>query len=376
MSEQGTIPRNTILAGDCVAHMNALPAGCVDMVFADPPYNLQLSGELHRPDNSRVDGVEEGWDRFADFATYDAFTRTWLAAARRVLKPDGTLWVIGTYHNIFRVGTALQDIGFWVLNDIVWRKTNPMPNFRGKRFTNAHETLIWCARDAAAKPTFNYQAMKALNDGVQMRSDWLLPICSGAERIKRDGRKAHPTQKPEALLHRALLAATNPGDLVLDPFFGSGTTGAVARRLGRDWIGIERDPDYIEVATARIEAIEPGSGPALVSTPSRRDEPRVAFGSLVERGLLRAGDKLYDARRKITARIHADGSIFAKGARGSIHQIGAKVQNAPACNGWTYWHFESSGKTVPLDALRQRIRDEMASSGGTGSGAQPASAAE
>jgi modification methylase len=376
MANRGDIPKNTILRGDCVERMNALPSGCVDLVFADPPYYLQLAGELHRPNNTRVDGVEEGWDKFEGFEAYDGFTRAWLTAARRVLKPDGTLWVIGTYHNIFRVGAALQDLGFWMLNDIVWRKTNPMPNFRGKRFTNAHETLIWCARDADSKPTFNYHAMKALNDGVQMRSDWLLPICSGAERIKRDGRKAHPTQKPEALLHRAIVAATNPGDLVLDPFFGSGTTGAVAKHLGRDWIGIERDEDYIDVATARIKAVKRAEAESLIATPSKRDEPRIPFGSLVERGLLRAGDKLYDARRKITARIQADGSIFAKGARGSIHQIGARVQNAPACNGWTYWHYVQKGEAFPIDALRQRIRDEMESSGGTGRGTRSASAAE
>ena len=278
-----------------------------------------------------------------------------------MLKPTGSLWVIGSYHNIFRVGAILQDLGFWILNDVIWRKTNPMPNFRGKRFTNAHETMIWCARDKTTKPTFNYQAMKALNDGIQMRSDWLFPICSGPERLKADGRKAHPTQKPEALLHRVLLAATNPGDLVLDPFFGSGTTGAVAKRLGRDWIGIEREADYVEIAKQRIAAIEPASADVtILSTPNKRTEPRVPFGSVIEEGLLRAGDQLFDVRKRIVAKINADGSITTKGERGSIHQIGARVQNAPACNGWTYWHFEKSGKIQPIDALRDRIRRQMA----------------
>jgi modification methylase len=361
MSDTKPIQRNQILAGDCIETMKALPANSVDMVFADPPYNLQLSGELHRPNNSRVDGVENDWDKFATFADYDAFTHDWLSAARRILKPTGSLWVIGSYHNIFRVGATLQDLGYWILNDIVWRKTNPMPNFRGKRFTNAHETLIWCAKDETAKPTFNYQAMKALNDGIQMRSDWLFPICSGGERLKVDGRKAHPTQKPEALLHRILLATTNPGELVLDPFFGSGTTGAVAKRLGRDWIGLEREADYIEIANQRIAAIEPALADVTVlSTPNKRTEPRVPFGSVIEEGLLRAGDQLFDIRKRVTAKINADGSITTKGERGSIHQIGARVQNAPACNGWTYWHFEKRGKIQPIDALRDRIRQQMA----------------
>ncbi|MGE5547365.1 MAG: DNA-methyltransferase, partial [Solirubrobacterales bacterium] len=285
-----SLPLDTILEGDCVARMEALPAGSVDLVFADPPYNLQLGGELLRPNNSRVDGVDDEWDRFGSFKDYDDFTRRWLTAARRAMKDDAGLWVIGSYHNIFRVGAILQDLGFWVLNDIVWRKTNPMPNFRGTRFTNAHETLIWCAKSAEARYTFNYDAMKALNDDLQMRSDWLIPICSGAERLKRDGKKAHPTQKPEALLYRAIMAATKPGGVVLDPFFGSGTTGAVAKRLCRRFIGIERDPDYAEIARNRIADVRPAADPELMETPSKREEPRVPFGWLVERGLLQAGE--------------------------------------------------------------------------------------
>src|SRR5580658_6319167 len=306
-----------VLDGDCLERMAALPPASVDLVFADPPYNLQLSGELHRPDNSRVDGVEDDWDKFADFAAYDRFTRAWLAAAKRVLKPDGALWVIGTYHNIFRIGAALQDLGFWILNDVVWRKANPMPNFRGRRFTNAHETLLWCAHSREARYTFNYEAMKALNDDLQMRSDWLIPICSGVERLKDGaGKKAHPTQKPEALLYRVLLAATRPGDVILDPFFGSGTSGAVAKRLGRHFIGIERDPDYATLARSRIAAVSGAPGD-LVALESRREAPRIPFGNLVERGLLAPGEVLCDAGQRWTARVRADGSVISAEHRGS-----------------------------------------------------------
>src|SRR5579883_1118182 len=339
--------------------MAKLPEASVDLVFADPPYNLQLGGELLRPNHSRVDGVEEDWDRFADFAAYDRFTRAWLEAARRVLKPDGALWVIGSYHNIYRVGAILQDLGYWILNDIVWRKTNPMPNFRGRRFTNAHETLLWCARSQESRYTFNYEAMKALNDELQMRSDWLIPLCGGPERLKRDGRKAHPTQKPEALLHRVLLASTRPGDLVLDPFFGTGTTGAVAKRLGRRFIGIERDEDYAKLARERIAAVTPAPED-LVTTPAKREEPRVPFGTLVERGLIKPGEVLFDATGRFTAKVRADGTLISAEARGPIHQVGALVQGAPACNGWVFWHARRNGKAVPIDAFRQQVRAELA----------------
>ncbi|MBF0563306.1 MAG: site-specific DNA-methyltransferase [Alphaproteobacteria bacterium] len=348
-----------ILEGDCVDVMNGLPAKSVALVFADPPYNLQLGGDLRRPDNSRVDGVDAAWDRFTDFASYDRFTRAWLKAARRILKDDGALWVIGSYHNIFRVGAAVQDEGFWVLNDIIWNKTNPMPNFRGTRFTNAHETLLWCAKNQNAKYTFNYDAMKVMNDDLQMRSDWHLPLCTGGERLKdEDGHKLHPTQKPEALLYRLLLATTHPGDVVLDPFFGTGTTGAAAKGLGRHYIGIERDRTYIVAAAARIAAIREPEDAATIATPSKRSEPRVPFGSVVERGLLRPGAILFDVGRRWTARVRADGSIISAEHRGSIHQVGAAVQGAPACNGWTFWHFEAGGNFVPIDVLRQKVRRE------------------
>jgi len=358
MGETGQIPLDVVLVGDCIRAMEELPEGAVDLVFADPPYNLQLAGDLLRPNNSRVDGVDDAWDKFADFATYDDFTRKWLTAARRLLKPDGALWVIGSYHNIYRVGAILQDLGFWILNDIVWRKTNPMPNFRGRRFTNAHETLLWCGRSAEARYTFNYKAMKGLNEELQMRSDWLIPLCGGSERLKGDdGRKAHPTQKPEALLHRVLLASTKPGDIVLDPFFGTGTTGAVARLLGRRYIGIERDPDYAALARARCAAVEPADA-ELVNAPAERDEKRIPFGTLVERGLIRPGAILFDARRRWTAKVRADGTVISADSRGSIHQVGAQVQGAPACNGWAFWHIEHKGQSVPIDLLRQQIRAE------------------
>ena len=357
---------NRILVGDCVALMAAMPAASVDLVFADPPYNLQLRGELHRPDNSRVDAVDDAWDRFASFSDYDAFTRAWLAEARRVLKPDGAIWVIGSYHNIFRVGAAMQDQGFWILNDVVWRKSNPMPNFRGKRLTNAHETLIWASRSEGAKYVFNYEALKALNEGVQMRSDWTLPLCTGHERLKdAAGAKAHPTQKPEALLHRVLIASTNPGDVVLDPFFGTGTTGAVAKRLGRAFIGIERDAGYAKLADARLAKVRPLERAALEVTGSKRAEPRVAFGVLVERGMLRPGEVLVSPRGA-AAKVRADGSLITAEHRGSIHQVGAALEGAPSCNGWTYWHFRREGQLIPIDLLRQQIRAELRDSAATG----------
>jgi modification methylase len=347
------LPVNRILRGDCIQSMRALPSASIDMIFADPPYNLQLGGDLARPDGSHVDAVTQDWDKFASFASYDTFTREWLIEAHRLLKPDGSIWVIGSYHNIFRVGAMLQDMGFWILNDIVWRKANPMPNFKGTRFTNAHETLIWASKSEKSKYTFNYRAMKTLNDELQMRSDWVLPICSGAERIRKDGVKAHPTQKPEALLYRVLLATTHPGDVVLDPFFGTGTTGAVARRLGRNWIGCERDEGYIAVAEERIEAALPLDESALKTMQSRKTAPRVAFGALVEAGWIRPGAELVDRKGRFRAHVRADGSIEAGAEPGSIHGIGAHVQGAPSCNGWTFWHVLHEGEVKPLDALRQ-----------------------
>ncbi|WP_277021458.1 site-specific DNA-methyltransferase [Aurantimonas coralicida] len=348
--------------GHCVSQMAALPEDSVDVIFADPPYNLQLGGDLHRPDQSKVDAVDDHWDQFESFQAYDAFTRAWLLAARRVLKPNGTIWVIGSYHNIFRVGAMMQDLGFWMLNDVVWRKTNPMPNFRGRRFQNAHETMIWASRDANAKGyTFNYDAMKSANDDVQMRSDWLFPICSGGERLKdAEGRKAHPTQKPEALLARVLLSSTKPGDVVLDPFFGTGTTGAVAKRLGRHYVGIEREDVYIEAAEARIAAVEALDPAVLKVSAGKRAEPRIPFASLLEAGLVKPGTELTDAKRRWTARVRADGTIAIGEDAASIHRIGAKVQGLDACNGWTFWHIDSKKGLTPIDTLRQTMREQMA----------------
>ena len=360
--DRGTsvLPLNTIMGGDCIEVMLSLPAASIDLIFADPPYNLQLRGDLHRPDNSKVDAVDDAWDQFASFDAYDEFTRAWLAAARRLLKPNGAIWVIGSYHNVFRLGAELQNQGFWILNDVVWRKSNPMPNFKGKRLTNAHETLIWASKDEASKYTFNYDALKALNEGVQMRSDWVLPICTGHERIKgEDGDKAHPTQKPQSLLHRVLLGTTNPGDVVLDPFFGTGTTGAVAKMLGRDYIGIEREPIYRAVAEKRLKNIRKFDRDALDVSTSKRAEPRVAFGVLVERGMLRPGEILTSYNGVKAAKVRADGTLVSNDVTGSIHQVGAHLEGAPSCNGWTYWHFKRDGKTVPIDLLRQQIRTEL-----------------
>lgn len=347
------LPLGQILRGDCIEEMRKLPTGSIDMIFADPPYNLQLGGDLFRPEGGRVDAVDNDWDKFDTFAAYDRFTREWMTEAQRILKPDGSMWVIGSYHNIFRVGATLQDLGFWILNDIVWRKANPMPNFRGTRFTNAHETLIWASRDEKSKYTFNYRAMKTLNDELQMRSDWVIPICGGQERLKRGGVKAHPTQKPEALLYRILLACTNPGDVVLDPFFGTGTTGAVAKRLGREWIGCERDDTYIDVAEERIAAALPLDESGLKTMQSPKSQPRVAFGTLVETGYIQVGAVIMDKARKHRATVRADGSLLTGDHTGSIHKVGASLQNAPSCNGWTYWHIETKDGLKPLDSLRQ-----------------------
>ena len=351
----------TIIQGDCIEQLRKIPDKSVDLVFADPPYNLQLGGDLLRPDNSKVDAVDDHWDQFASFKAYDDFTKAWMAECQRVLKDDGALWVIGSYHNIFRVGTVLQDLGFWILNDVVWRKSNPMPNFKGTRFANAHETLIWAAKSRGAKRyTFNYDAMKMANDEVQMRSDWTLPLCTGEERIKgADGHKAHPTQKPEALLHRVILTSTRPGDVILDPFFGVGTTGAAAKRLGRRYIGIERDPGYARFAEERIAKVVPVSPEDLDVMGSKKSEPRVPFGQIVEAGLLRPGDTVWCPKGKHAARVRADGSLAIGALTGSIHKLGAMVQSQPACNGWTYWHIRTDKGLAPIDVLRAKVRAEM-----------------
>ena len=348
------------MLGNCVAEMAKLPAESIDLVFADPPYNLQLKGDLRRPDDSRVDAVDDEWDRFASFAAYDEFTRAWLIACRRVMKRSATLWVIGSYHNIFRVGSLLQDLGFWILNDVIWRKTNPMPNFRGRRFTNAHETLIWAAREPESKGyTFNYEALKAGNDDVQMRSDWTFALCTGEERLKDGaGRKLHPTQKPEALLARVILASSRPGDVILDPFSGTGTTGAVAKRLGRGFIGVERESSYAAAAEKRIAAIEPLDAATVAPFMTAREAPRVPFAALIARGMIVPGTRLRDSKRKVSALVRADGAIALGDAVGSIHRIGALAQGLDACNGWTFWHLETPAGLVCIDSLRAVVRAE------------------
>ena len=352
----------TIILGDCIEELKKLPSGSVDLVFADPPYNLQLGGDLLRPDNSKVDAVDDHWDQFESFKAYDEFTRAWMSECQRVLKDDGALWVIGSYHNIFRVGTVLQDLGFWVLNDVIWRKSNPMPNFKGTRFANAHETLIWAAKSRGARRyTFNYDAMKTANDDVQMRSDWTMPLCTGEERIKgADGSKAHPTQKPEALLHRVILSSSRPGDVILDPFFGVGTTGAAAKRLGRRFIGIERESEYVAHAKERIRKVIPVSPADLEVMGSKKSEPRVPFGTIVEAGLLNPGDTVWCPKGQRSAKVRADGSLAVGDLTGSIHKVGAMIQSQPACNGWTYWHFKSDKGLAPIDVLRSKVRAEMA----------------
>ena len=357
------LPLDQIIQGDCIDVMENLPEKSIDIIFADPPYNLQLQKDLWRPNMTRVAAVDDAWDQFEGFHAYDKFTLSWLNAGRRVLKDTGTLWVIGTYHNIFRVGAVLQDLGFWILNDVVWIKTNPMPNFRGVRFTNAHETLIWAAKNRRAHNTFNHHAMKSLNDDLQMRSDWLLPICSGPERIKVNGKKAHSTQKPEALLYRVILAASQTGDVILDPFFGSGTTGAVAKKLQRHWIGIELNSAYIQIANQRLAAVQPEPvdlGVFTIDHPKHRS-PSIRFGSLLENGLLKPGQQLFfQANRSKVARIKPDGKLLLDGSEGSIHQTGRSLSGGSPCNGWEHWFYETeNGDLQPIDRLRQLLAERM-----------------
>ena len=353
---------NTVINADCVETMKKIADNSVDVIFADPPYNLQLGDALRRPDNSDVKGVYEEWDSFESIAEYDRYTKAWMTEAKRILKENGTIWVIGSYHNIFRVGYIMQDLGFWILNDIIWNKTNPMPNFKGTRFTNAHETLIWATKTQKCKYTFNYEAMKAMNDDVQMRSTWEIPLCTGSERLKNDatGEKLHPTQKPEALLYRVIMSSTNVGDVILDPFFGTGTTGAVAKKLGRHFIGIEKDKTYVQGAKARIAAVKTSKEDAALEFSCKRKAPKVPFGAVIERGLIAPGDALYDDKKKVKAIVRSDGTIKLKNEVGSIHQIGASAQHSVTCNGWVYWHYlDDKNKLVPIDTLREIIRAEM-----------------
>ena len=349
---------NKIINGDCLKELKRIPDKTFDLVFADPPYNMQIGDKLTRPDSSKVNGVTDRWDQFNNFKHYDNFCKAWLVECKRILKDNGSIWVIGSYHNIFRLGYHLQNLDYWLLNDVIWRKNNPMPNFRGTRFTNAHETLIWAAKNKKSKYTFNYQSLKCLNDDLQMRSDWTLPICNGKERLKRHGKKIHSTQKPEALLHRIILATTNKGDIVFDPFLGTGTTAAVSKKLGRNYCGIEKDKKYFFAAKERINKTTKIVDDYLDTIENNKSKPRIPFGSLVELGIIKPGTSLFDPKKKINAKIMADGSIKYKDIEGSIHKIAAKIMGAESYNGWTYWHYKLNGSTVLIDSLRQKFISE------------------
>ncbi len=361
VATRSVLPLNEVIQGDCIRILQVLPERSADLIFADPPYNLQLQNELIRPNQTLVDAVDDNWDKFSGFQEYDKFTRAWLEACRRVLKDDGTIWVIGTYHNIFRVGSIMQDLGFWILNNVIWHKSNPMPNFRGTRFTNATETLIWAKKtEGQRRYTFNYHAMKNINEEKQMPNVWHIPLCTGAERIKVNGEKAHSTQKPESLLYRVILASSNPGDTVLDPFFGSGTTGAVAKKLKRNYVGIEREVNYVRIARQRIESICPlPYDDSVLITNSRRNQPRVRFSALVEAGYLSVGQVLYAQSRECEAIIHADGTLSSGNVKGSIHKVAASLLGQTAFNGWDFWYFESAnGERMSIDRLREKYREE------------------
>ncbi len=348
--------KNKIINGDSLKELKKIPSETFDLIFADPPYNLQLKNELSRPDRSKVKAVDDKWDKFESFKSYDEFTIDWLTECRRILKKNGAIWIIGSYHNIFRVGYIVQDLGFWILNDVIWNKNNPMPNFRGTRFTNAHETLIWASKNEKSKYTFNYQSLKCLNDDLQMRSTWNLPICSGKERLKSNGVKIHSTQKPESLLHRIILASSNKDDFILDPFLGSGTTAVVSKKLGRNYFGIEKEKNYFDAANKRLKNTKIIENEYLDTLENNRTKPRIPFGSLVEMGLIRPGTKIYDQKKKINAKIMVDGSIKYHQSEGSIHKVAAQIIGAESCNGWTYWHYESGNSLKPIDHLRQRLR--------------------
>ncbi len=347
--------KNNLLNGDCIKELKKIPDKSFDLIFADPPYNLQIGKKLKRPDNSKVNGVKDKWDQFKNFEHYDNFCKEWLKECKRVLKDNGAIWVIGSYHNIFRIGYHIQNIGYWILNDVMWRKNNPMPNFRGTRFTNAHETLIWASKNKNSKYTFNYQSLKSLNDDLQMRSDWILPICNGRERIKKNGKKVHSTQKPESLLHRVLLASTNKGDFVFDPFLGTGTTAVVAKKLGRNYFGIEKEKKYFKTAKQRLEKIIKIEDHYLDAIKNNKSKPRIPFGSLVELGIIKPGMSIFDQKKEVNATIMADGSIKHQNSEGSIHKVAAKIIGADSCNGWTYWHYIKNGFMLPIDNLRQKF---------------------
>ena len=348
--------KNKIINGNCIEELKKIPSKSFDLIFADPPYNLQIGKKLNRPDNSKVNGVNDRWDHFKSFEDYDNFSKKWLIECKRLLKDNGTIWVIGTYHNIFRIGYHIQNLDYWILNDVIWKKNNPMPNFKCTRFTNAHETLIWASKNKNSKYTFNYQSLKCLNDDLQMRSDWSLPICNGKERIKKNGKKIHSTQKPESLLHRILLASTHKNDLICDPFLGTGTTAVVAKKLNRNYFGIEKEKKYFNVACQRLKNTTKIEDHYLDTIKNHKSKPRIPFGSLVEMGIIKPGMEIFDYKKKINAKILADGSIKYQQSEGSIHKVAARIIGSQSCNGWTYWHYQSGNSLKPIDELRQRLR--------------------
>ena len=360
MSTLGSLSLNTIHQGDCVSLLKKIPDNSIDLIFADPPYNLQLNGELTRPNQTKVDAVNDEWDKFESLAVYDKFTKAWLKECHRVLKNTGTIWVIGTYHNIFRVGATLQDLGFWMLNDVVWIKTNPMPNFKGTRFNNAHETMLWATKSQKSKFTFHYQTMKMMNDDLQMRSDWLIPICQGEERIKVNGQKAHSTQKPEELLKRVILSTSNVGDVVLDPFSGSGTTAAVAKKLRRNFIAFEREQFYIDVANERLKDIIPLEEEFLQFTMEQK-KPKVPFVNLIDKNYLEVGAILFSKDEKYQAQVQADSSLISNEFVGSIHKVSAKLLGKETNNGWTFWYVKQKGKLISIDDFREDFADKYLS---------------
>ncbi|MFL1780425.1 RAMA superfamily domain-contaning DNA methylase [Candidatus Hepatincolaceae symbiont of Richtersius coronifer] len=353
---------NKIILGDCLEVLKTIEDQSVDLVFADPPYNMQMSKKLLRPNRTKVNGVQEiAWDQFTSFQSYDDFSLSWLTETQRVLKPSGTFWVTGTYHNIFRIGKIIQDLGLWILNDLIWAKTNPMPNFKGVRFSNAHETLIWAAKSRDSKYCFNYQSMKILNDDKQMTSIWNLPVCNGSERLKIENKTVHPTQKPMDLLMRVILASTLENDIILDPFSGTGTTAVVAKMLGRRFIGIEKDQHYLTLAQARLDNTVP-LNINHVQLKDVKPNKRVSLGNLIQKGLLEVGESIYDKNLENPAIVCLDGSlIYTNEAVGSIHQVAEKIIKKPT-NGWFFWYICRDDTLLSLNILREHYLEGLAES--------------
>ena len=344
---------NKIILGDCIEELKKFPDESIEVIFADPPYFMQTEGELIRPEGTKFQGVEDEWDKFDGYKEYDKFCFEWLKECKRVLKKDGTIWVIGAFQNICRIGYIMQNLGYWILNDIIWSKPNAAPNFAGTRFQNSHETMLWCSKSKDAKYTFNYKTMKHLNEGKQDKSIWDIGICIGKERIKgEDGKKAHSTQKPEKLLYKVILSSSKPKDIILDPFFGTGTTGAIAKLLGRNYIGIERDKNYVLIARERINKIIPEES-NITKLELEVKPPKVPMEKLIEKGFLDVGEKLYDKDRKFSANLLKNGHLNNGKETLSIHKMSGKYLNKDNNNGWDYWYMERNGKLISINELRE-----------------------